>query len=76
MLIFLLPLLFFKLQSYMIDYLTDIRMKHAKDYLRNSKLSLDEIALKVGYLNLSSFIRTFKRTTGETPSNFRKSTRV
>lgn len=55
-----------------IDYLTDIRIKHAKEYLKNSDLSLEEIALKVGYLNLSSFIRMFKRRTGDTPSNYRK----
>lgn len=55
-----------------IDYLTHIRINKAKDYLKNSDLSVDEIAQMVGYINLSSFIRTFKKKTGKTPSNYRR----
>ena len=54
-----------------IDYLTNIRINHAKEYLKNSELTIEEIGNKVGYLNLSSFIRTFRRKTGETPSKYR-----
>lgn len=54
-----------------IDYLTNIRIKHAKEYLENTNLTLEEISAKVGYINLSSFMRTFKRKTGSTPSKYR-----
>lgn len=54
-----------------IDYLTNIRIEQAKKLLKNSKLSLNDIAANVGYINLSSFIRTFKKKTGETPSKYR-----
>ncbi len=56
-----------------IDYLTNIRMNHAKEFLKNPEYSLEEVALKSGYLNLSSFIRTFKKKTGETPGKYRNS---
>ena len=59
-----------------IDYLTNIRIGHAKEYLKNSDLTIEEIGNKVGYLNPSSFIRTFRRKTGETPSKYRSGKQV
>ena len=56
-----------------IDYLTNIRINHAKDYLKTSELTVEDIGKRVGYLNISSFIRTFKRKTGETPTRYRNS---
>ena len=59
-----------------IDYLTNIRINHAKDYLKNTNLTIEDIGKKVGYLNLSSFIRTFRKKTGETPSKYRNSNKT
>jgi AraC-like DNA-binding protein len=47
------------------------RMELAKDYLEQSQLSLDEVAVLLGYSEQSSFGRAFKRWTGSTPQRFR-----
>ena len=53
------------------DYIWTLRLKKAKDLLRNTELSIDEISAAVGYFNSSSFRRKFKVETGMTPSQFR-----
>jgi AraC-like DNA-binding protein len=55
------------------DYLWNLRMTKAKELLKSTNLSIDEISIAVGYLNPSSFRRRFKQETGQTPSQFRKS---
>ncbi|MFM5908611.1 MAG: helix-turn-helix transcriptional regulator, partial [Novosphingobium sp.] len=45
----------------------------ARDFLRSSNLSLDEIAERLGYGDQTSFGRAFKRWTGMTPQAFRVS---
>lgn len=59
-----------------IDYLTHIRMEHAKELLKNTDQSTDNIAKKVGYLNVSSFMRAFKKHTGYSPNKYRNYTRT
>ncbi|MEG2303378.1 MAG: helix-turn-helix domain-containing protein [Niameybacter sp.] len=54
------------------DYLTHIRMKHAKELLVTTKESLGNIANQSGYQNVSSFIRQFKKIEGITPGEYRK----
>lgn len=53
------------------DYVNRLRMDKAKELLAESDLDLKDIAATVGYLNLSSFIRKFKQTTGVTPGAYR-----
>ena len=53
------------------DYLWSLRLKKAKELLKNPELSIDEISVAVGYLNSTSFRRKFKQETGLTPSRFR-----
>lgn len=55
-----------------IDYITGIRIDHAKHLLESTDLSLEEIAYTIGYTNQSSFFRAFKKTTNETPSKYKK----
>ncbi|MRN53778.1 helix-turn-helix domain-containing protein [Paenibacillus monticola] len=55
------------------DYLNNLRIGHAKELLMNLDLRIQEIALQVGYLNVNSFIRMFKRASGLTPGEYRKS---
>ena len=43
----------------------------AKRYLRESMLSVAEIAGRVGYAEAASFVRAFRRWTGTTPEGFR-----
>ena len=40
--------------------------------LKNSDLHVTQIALAVGYCELSNFTSTFQRTIGMRPSSFRK----
>ena len=44
-----------------------IRRDIAIDYLAQGQLSLQEIALKLGFAEASAFIRAFKQWTGYTP---------
>ncbi|MFB9330979.1 helix-turn-helix domain-containing protein [Paenibacillus aurantiacus] len=54
-----------------LNYLIDVRMKEAKTLLLQSQLHVQDIALRVGYTNLSSFLRIFKKYYGMTPSELR-----
>lgn len=55
-----------------ISYLNAIRISRAKLLLGNSEISVSETAYKVGFEKVSYFIHLFKKTTGVTPSEFRK----
>jgi two-component system response regulator YesN len=55
------------------------RMEFAKKYLKETGLTISEIAIRVGYNNFSYFSKTFKDYTGKTPNEFRictKSTQI
>lgn len=54
------------------DYLNDIRIRTAKDMLQNLDLRIQDVAARVGYQNVNSFIRMFKRQAGMTPGEYRK----
>ncbi len=49
------------------QYLNDIRMKTAMEFLMESNLKLYEIAEKVGYQNYENFSRAFKAYYGNSP---------
>lgn len=55
-----------------IDYLTQLRVEKAKHLLLTSDKSLKEICFEVGYRDPNYFSRVFKKTTGVTPSAFRR----
>ena len=55
------------------DYITKERMTFAKSLLAKSTLPVQMVAIKAGYNNISYFIKTFKKTYGMTPNDFRKS---
>lgn len=54
-----------------IEYLTDIRMEKAKEYLRCSGKKITEIGFAVGYLDSHYFSYIFKKTQNCTPSEYR-----
>jgi transcriptional regulator GlxA family with amidase domain len=56
-----------------LDYLTSWRMYRAKTYLRDSQLSLLEIAVRVGYDTDTALSRAFRRREGVAPGTWRKS---
>ncbi|WP_214625856.1 response regulator [Paenibacillus agaridevorans] len=53
------------------DYVIDLRIKKAVDYLRDPKYKVYEIGYLVGYKNTKYFHKLFKRQTGFTPSEYR-----
>lgn len=53
------------------DYLWNMRMERAKFLLRNTQDSVEDICVAVGYENVSSFRRKFKKELGLTPSQYR-----
>jgi AraC-like DNA-binding protein len=53
------------------DILEQQRIDLAKSYLAQGQLSLDEVAVLLGYSEQTSFGRAFKRWTGSTPQRFR-----
>ncbi|WJH32808.1 helix-turn-helix domain-containing protein [Paenibacillus sp. CC-CFT747] len=58
--------------SNFIDYLMEIRIEKAKELLAGSQEKIRDIAEAVGYTNVNSFTRIFKKITGLTPSEFRE----
>ena len=54
------------------EYLSHIRMEHARDLLLHSNLNISEISKKVGYSNPKHFSRMFKSAFGQSPADFRK----
>lgn len=59
----------------MLEYLTLRRLEVSKALLQDTEHTINEIAASVGYNNVNSFIRFFKRYEGLTPGDFRKSIR-
>ena len=53
-------------------HLLTLRMDEARRLLRETKKSVVEVALDVGYANPSHFARFFRRETGLTPSKYRQ----
>lgn len=56
-------------------YLTDIRIKKAKELLESTDYSIGEIGGIIGYENPLYFSRIFKKTAGVSPAEYRKAAR-
>jgi AraC-like DNA-binding protein len=54
------------------DYLNTTRIEKSKDYLTNTFLNLSEISKEVGYNNVQSYQRFFKKYVNITPGDYRK----
>ncbi|MCI3920097.1 helix-turn-helix domain-containing protein [Paenibacillus sp. TRM 82003] len=54
------------------DHLNATRIGKAMELLRDTNLNIQEIAANIGYANITSFNRMFKKSTGLTPSEYRK----
>ena len=53
-------------------YYINLRMNLARRLLRETKKSVIEVALEVGYANSSHFAQLFRRETGLSPSDYRR----
>ncbi len=54
-----------------IEYLTDVRIAAAKEYLADPTKTTKEVGELVGYPNGNYFTKLFKKKTGYTPTEFR-----
>jgi len=54
------------------DYKLSIKINEAKALLKKTCYNIEQISDKTGYKNTESFIRIFKKSTGVTPTYFRK----
>lgn len=57
-----------------IQYLTEYRLKQAKNLLRSTELMISEIAELVGYSDIYYFCRVFKKHYAITPTEYRRIT--
>lgn len=54
------------------EVLNRIRIRHAKELMKDPSLRIGDIADQVGFMDLAHFSRVFKKQTGKTPNEFRK----
>lgn len=50
------------------------KIDKAKDFLKNTSLTIEQVSYKLGYQNIESFVRIFKKFTGKRPTQFRNKT--
>ena len=55
-----------------INHLNKLRLSKAKELMKDKSLSLNDIATKSGFKNLSTFTESFKRIVGILPKDYRK----
>ncbi|CAM4296362.1 AraC-like DNA-binding protein [Paenibacillus endophyticus] len=55
-----------------VDYLNETRIAKATSLLADNNIKIHNAAKEVGYQNITSFNRMFKKYTGMTPSEYRK----
>lgn len=53
------------------DLLASVRHALALDYLRNTRLSVDDIAAALGFSDANSFRQAFRRWSGKSPTEYR-----
>ncbi len=54
-----------------VEYVTNIRIEHAKELLETTEYSMKEICSMVGYSDPNYFSRSFKKHVGVTPTEFK-----
>ena len=54
------------------EYINELRLEKATEWIKSSSLTISEIALRVGYQNESYFFRVFKEKYGITPRQYEK----
>lgn len=56
----------------MANYIVKYRLANAKELLKNSDKTINEIASEIGFYNTNMFIRAFKKAEGITPGVYRE----
>lgn len=55
-----------------LEYFNLIRINKACEFIKSTMLSMEDIAVKVGYVQMSTFNRNFKKIIGESPYRWKK----
>lgn len=58
----------------LLDYRNNVRLKIAEQLLQNTKLPISEIALEIGFNDISFFNRLFRKNHNMSPRQYRKQT--
>ncbi|UKS30959.1 helix-turn-helix domain-containing protein [Paenibacillus sp. HWE-109] len=58
-----------------IDFVNEVRIERAMELIRRDAHTITQIGFQVGFHHLSHFIRTFKKRTGITPTEYKKTFR-
>ncbi|TRX55709.1 helix-turn-helix domain-containing protein [Thalassomonas sp. M1454] len=61
-----------QLNSSYVDIIQELKMKQASRLLKDSAMSIEDIARSIHYKNTGHFSRAFKKSYGQTPSSYRK----
>ncbi len=51
------------------DYVTRMRINHARELLREGRMNVTDIAMECGFNNISNFYRLYKKHVGKTPKD-------
>ena len=54
------------------EYCNSRKIGNAKQLLKHSRLSISDIAAQTGFNNVTYFNRTFKKITGKSPQEYRR----
>lgn len=54
------------------EYIEEVRIEKAKEFLKDDSLKMEEVAKRVGYGNANYFASVFRKATGVYPSDFRR----
>ena len=57
------------------DIVDDVRRSLAEEFLRNTSLSIEEVASRIGFSEASNFRKAFRKWTGHAPGSFREAAR-
>jgi two-component system response regulator YesN len=57
--------------SNLIEYISDVKLRRAKDLLGNMSLKIQEVGVNIGFESASYFNRFFKKYTSITPQEYR-----
>lgn len=58
----------------LLDYINQVRVRHARELLSTQAYSVSQVTEMVGYTNTSSFIRIFKKYEGISPGMVKQNT--
>ncbi|QUH29701.1 AraC family transcriptional regulator [Vallitalea guaymasensis] len=58
------------------EHILEVRLENAKELLKSSNMSINNIIDKIGFVNAGSFYAAFKKAFGITPGQYRQNQRI